>query len=190
VRIRASWNGSIRRTRQAAALTGIVAVAVVLGPTAPASGQALAAGAELRAVETSVLTLLNAERAKRGLKPLRRSATLAIAARWQSRDMVAHRYFDHQRRGGPGVVQRIRRAGYLRHTASWTVGENIAWGLGSEAAPDAIVAGWMRSAGHRHNILNRTFESVGIGLVADLPTGERGGTSLTITTDFGFRSFR
>jgi uncharacterized protein YkwD len=163
---------------------------VGFGPTAVASGRALRAGAELRAVETSVLTLLNAERARRGLKPLHRSATLAIAARWQSRDMVAHRYFDHQRRGGPGLVQRIRRSGYLRHTASWIVGENIAWGAGRMAAPDAIVAGWMRSAGHRHNILNRTFESIGIGLVPDPPTGARWTPSVTITTDFGCRSFR
>jgi uncharacterized protein YkwD len=190
VRRRGSSKGSVRRKRQAAALTGIVAVLVALGPTATASGQALAADAKLRAVETSLLALLNAERAKRGLRPLRRSGTLAVAARWQSRDMVSHHYFDHQRRGGPGLVQRIRRTGYFRNAASWTVGENIAWGAGRLVGPNAIVAGWMKSAGHRHNILNRTFESIGIGLVADAPSGERGAPSLTITTDFGFREFR
>jgi uncharacterized protein YkwD len=177
-------------TRRAATLTGIVAVTVALGASASGSDQSQAAGAELRSVQNSLLALLNEERAKRGLRPLHRSDTLAQAARWQSRDMVTHGYFAHRRRGGPGLVQRIRRTGYLKHAGSWIVGENIGWAAGRLATPNAIVADWMRSAGHRHNILDRTFQSIGIGLVADDPTRGRDSPALTVTTDFGFRSMR
>jgi uncharacterized protein YkwD len=150
----------------------------------------MATGAKLRSVETSVLALLNEERAKRGLRPLHRSDTLAKAARWQSRDMVTRGYFAHRRRGGPDLVQRIRRTGYLKHAARWIVGENIGWAAGRLATPNAVVAGWMRSAGHRHNILDHTFRSIGIGLVADDPARGRDSPALTVTTDFGFRSLR
>ena len=137
-----------------------------------------------------MLALLNQERAKRGLGPLHGSGTLARAARWQSRDMVAHRYFAHGRRGGPDLVKRIRRTGYLNHAGRWVVGENIGWAAGRLATPNAMVASWMRSAGHRHNILDRTFESIGIGVVADDPARGRDSPALTVTTDFGFRSRR
>jgi uncharacterized protein YkwD len=147
-----------------------------------------------RTIERSFLCLLNSERVRRHLKPLHRNAALDKAARWQSRDMVAHAYFDHVRRGGPNFVQRIRRTGYLSRARRWLVGENIAWGEGHRSTTANIVKAWMASPGHRENILDSTYEDVGIGLVlgspydrdadSSTPSGRR---AVTITTDFGFR---
>jgi uncharacterized protein YkwD len=131
--------------------------------------------------------LLNHERVKRGLRPLRHSNALDDSARWQSRDMVARGYFDHQRPGGPSLTQRIRRTGYLSGARSWAIGENIAWGEGSLSTPQSIMRSWMKSPGHRENILRRRFEHVGIGLAQGIPeqSGQDGG--VTATTDFGAR---
>jgi uncharacterized protein YkwD len=190
----APWNracGKARWSTLAAVFFAMLAAGIATSATAayPRSGTgAEASGAEANAAERSVLTLLNRERTKRGLAPLRRSGTLDAAASWQSRDMVSHRYFEHRRRGGPGLVRRIRRTGYLNRARRWIVGENIAWGEGGQASPAAIVAGWMASSHHRGNILYRRFRNIGIGLTPGDPAGAGGGRAVTVTTDFGFRS--
>jgi uncharacterized protein YkwD len=134
----------------------------------------------------SLFRLLNRERVKRGLRPLRRSAALDEAARWQSHDMVARGYFAHERPGGPSLSKRIRKAGYLAGARSWAVGENIAWGEGSYSTPRSIMSSWMKSPGHRANILRRRFEHVGVGLAQGIP-GRSGQEGVTATTDFGAR---
>lgn len=45
-----------------------------------------------------------------------------------------------------------------------TAGENIAWNQGSEKE---VVNAWMNSAGHRANIMNRSFTNVGFGVAYD-----------------------
>jgi len=108
--------------------------------------------------------------------------------------MVAHAYFDHVRRGGPNFVQRIRRTGYLRGARGWLVGENIAYGEGRRSTTANIVKAWMASPDHKENILDSTYEDLGIGLVLDSPydrdadsSTPSGRRAVTITTDFGCR---
>jgi len=138
-------------------------------------------------VEKSVLCLLNGERARRGLKVLRRNRALERAAEWQSHDMVARGYFGHQRRGGPGFVQRIRRTGYLRGAPAWLLGENIASEQGSLASPKRILSAWMTSREHRENILDPSYRDIGLGAVLEgnRSDASKNGLRLTITTDFG-----
>ena len=66
------------------------------------------------------------------------------------------------------------------------VGENLAFGKASQTAPKAVVEAWMKSPGHRSNILYRGFEEVGIGIALGVPeSGEAEGA--TYTTGFGAR---
>jgi uncharacterized protein YkwD len=107
--------------------------------------------------------------------------------------MVTHRYFDHKRSGGPSFVQRIRRTGYLRGARKWVVGENIAWAEAQHSTPGGIVKAWMASPHHKENILDGTYEEIGIGLAVGRPptTGfsfQDNAQAVTVTTDFGFRS--
>jgi uncharacterized protein YkwD len=141
-------------------------------------------------IEKSVLCLLNSERTKRGLRGLKRNPALDVAARWQSRDMIAHGYFDHQRPGGPNFVERIRRTGYLKGAGRWELGENIAWGEGPRSTPRSIVSGWMKSKHHRENILDVSYRAIGIGVALDRhdPGYAANPPVLTFTTDFGSRS--
>ena len=190
--MRATGNSSIGKASRAVLLAGaaaILATALVAGASASARHRVPRAAPD-SPVADGVLVLLNAERTKRGLAPLRRNAMLDEAASWQSHDMVLHRYFNHRRPGGPGLVQRIRRSGYLRGAGSWTVGENIAWAEAQLASPAHLVADWMASRGHRENILDPSFRNIGIGLVPGEPNRGSGLPALTITTDFGVRSMR
>jgi uncharacterized protein YkwD len=128
------------------------------------------------------LCLLNRERAARGVRPLRANSKLARAARGHARDMVARRYFSHQSRSGASFSARIKRTGWTRSRRSYTMGENIGWGGGSLSSPRAMVRGWMNSAGHRANILSRSFKQIGVGIANGAPTG---GSGATYATDFG-----
>jgi uncharacterized protein YkwD len=130
----------------------------------------------------ATLCLLNEQRADHGLKAFSPAATLDRAADDYAADMVKRRFFDHVSPGGGTMMDRIKAAGWAP-SGSWSAGENIAWGSGSLATPASIVKGWMRSAGHRANILNGRFSQIGIGIVAGAPQGGiRGGG--TYVTDF------
>ncbi|MBR6770619.1 MAG: hypothetical protein IKM28_05180 [Lachnospiraceae bacterium] len=41
-----------------------------------------------------------------------------------------------------------------------STGENIAWG---QKTPEEVVNAWMNSEGHKDNILNSSFTSIGVG---------------------------
>jgi uncharacterized protein YkwD len=137
-----------------------------------------------RALVRATLCVLNAQRTRRNLRPLRLNYRLSRAARRHSRSMARGRYFSHTSRGGASFVDRIRRTGYLARVRSWYVGENIAYGSGTLSSPASIGRAWMNSPPHRANILRASFREIGIGLASGTPAGERGAT---YTTDFGRR---
>ena len=122
--------------------------------------------------ERQMLSLHNQERASRGLPRLCVHPALQRAARAHSADMVQRDYFSH---GNVGA--RLKRYGY-----NWrTYGENI----GYNSTPTRMFNAWMRSPGHRSNILNRNFREIGVGAV----TGDYKGNRTTMwTADFGTRS--
>jgi uncharacterized protein YkwD len=102
-----------------------------------------------------VLVLLNVERKKGGCAPLKADARLNTAAAKHSQDMVTRNYFSHTTPDGIDPWQRAKAVGYPRPTA-----ENIAMGYQD---PAAVVAGWMKSPGHRANIMNCKSKAVGVG---------------------------
>ena len=170
--------------------TRAVAIAVLALLAAPASSAACPGAGTVPtadgvdAARGAVLCLLNHERARHGLRPLRRNGDLRQAAGRHSRDMASRNYFSHVSPGGSDQVDRIRAAGYLRGARRWTAGENIAWGTGGQATPASIVAAWMASPGHRANLLRPGFRHVGIGIAAGVPVSSAR-TGATYTTNFG-----
>jgi uncharacterized protein YkwD len=166
-----------------AALFGAADGAVAAACT---GANAMPTQANHHAIARATLCLINAERHSRGLRPLRSSGALAVAARTHSRDMVRRRYFAHTAPGGSRVVQRIRRSGYLRSAKRWRLGENLGWGSGGEATPRAMVRAWMNSPPHRVAILTASYRDAGIGLASGLPLAAAG-SGATYTVDFGAR---
>jgi uncharacterized protein YkwD len=140
----------------------------------------------LAEVRAAVLCLHNRERAARGLAPLKENARLREAADGHSADMVAERYFDHDAPSGADMVDRILGTGYARG-AGWSLGENIGYGTGELATAAQIHRAWMRSAGHKANILRRQFREIGIGIVIGAPVDANGMGGATYTADFGVR---
>jgi uncharacterized protein YkwD len=91
------------------------------------------------------------------LPPLKNHALLEAAAQGHSERMATGDFFAHCDLDTlEEFFERVLDEGYVY---SW-VGENIAAGSSS---PEAVVAGWMNSPGHRANILNTDFREIGVG---------------------------
>jgi uncharacterized protein YkwD len=135
----------------------------------------------MRVFRRETLCLINRERARHHMRPLRLNKRLTRASLRHSRNMVRKRYFEHG-----NFVARIVNARYVKRRQRWALAENIAWGTGSLATPAQIVAAWMRSPGHRANILNRRFRDIGIGIGVGAPAAVHAAArAATYTTDFG-----
>ena len=109
--------------------------------------------------EKQVVTLVNEQRAKYGLKPLTLNTQLSRVARAKSQDMKDKGYFSHTSPTYGSPFDMMRKFGITYRTA----GENIAKG---QRTPQAVVNAWMNSSGHRANILNASFTQIGVGYVA------------------------
>lgn len=118
--------------------------------------------------EEAIVAEMNRQRAAHGLVPLRLESRLTQAAGDRANDMFAKRYFDHVSPDGIQPFTWVRKRGYRYRI----VGENLALGYRSGAA---VVDGWMRSPGHRENILQRSYNEVGLAIADGSPTrGYRG----------------
>lgn len=136
--------------------------------------------------EAATFCLVDVQRARHGLRALRQNADLARSAAGHSEDMVSENYFDHVSPGGETPLQRAKASTYLPRRSTYLLGENIALGTLQLATPTAVVASWMKSAGHRANILNPDFRDSGIGIVAQAPRRySNGQPGATYTQQFG-----
>ena len=103
-----------------------------------------------------VLALVNQEREKAGLQPLKMSEQLRSIANLKSRDMADKGYFDHNSPTYGSPFQMLQDFG-VHYSAA---GENIAAG---QQTPEQVMQSWMNSSGHRANILNARFDTLGVG---------------------------
>ena len=101
-----------------------------------------------------VVNLVNAERAKEGLAPLTIDTKVQAAA--QVRAMECEQSFSHTRPNGSSFATALKEQNVSYRSA----GENIAWG---QRSPEAVMNAWMNSAGHRANIMNPNFTTIGVG---------------------------
>ncbi|MFD7098298.1 sigma-70 family RNA polymerase sigma factor [Streptomyces xanthophaeus] len=120
--------------------------------SAPAPAPAPQGGAA-----SQVVALVNDERKAAGCEPLKEDAQLRAAAQGHSDDMAGRDFFSHTSPDGTDPGKRTTAAGYR-----WsTYGENIAKG---QQTPQSVMDSWMKSPGHRANILNCSFKDIGVGI--------------------------
>jgi uncharacterized protein YkwD len=134
------------------------------------SGQAAAPGANAHAVR-QVLALVNQERAKAGCVPLTEDPRLGTLAQDFSQEMASHGFFGHTGPDGKSPWDRAASLGIAD-----LGGENIARG---QADALAVMDTWMNSPGHRANILDCEYHTIGIGV-------DFGSGGPWWTQDFGF----
>lgn len=138
-----------------AALCALLMASGIVLPVQASATTSVQASLETYAQE--VVTLINQERTAQGLQPVENLPALNQAAVIRSQELVTS--FSHTRPDGRGCATVLDDNGI-----TWrTTGENIAYGYSD---PASVMDGWMHSSGHRANILNASFDAVGIGVVS------------------------
>ena len=153
----------------AASTTTATAVGTAVGRT---TGAATRIGAVAASSRESVLSLVNAQRGRHGCGALAGSSALTELAQSYSTEMGTENFFSHTDPAGRSPWDRARALGIGN-----LGGENIAMG---QQTPQAVMEAWMNSAGHRANILDCRYHSLGVGVYY----GNNGGPWWT--EDFGF----
>lgn len=112
---------------------------------------------DIRTQENEVIRLVNVERTKRGLQPLKANWELSRVARLKSQDMANKGYFSHQSPTYGSPFNMMENFG-IRFSSA---GENIAYG---QKTPAQVMTAWMNSPGHKANILSPSYTEIGVGL--------------------------
>ena len=115
---------------------------------------------EVTANQQLMLDLINSERAKAGVQPLSLNVEISKVAQIKAHEMVDRNYFSHTSPGYGSPFNMLTQFGIEYKSA----GENLAGYRTVEGAHNGL----MNSAGHRRNILNGSYNLVGIG-IADSP---------------------
>ncbi|GBG57052.1 serine protease [Sporomusaceae bacterium FL31] len=114
---------------------------------------------DVSTAEAKAVELMNADRRANGLSDLKVSSALTAVARSHAQDMVSRNFFSHTNPDGKGLTDRLKQAN-ISYSAA---GENIAENTNVQSAETSF----MNSSGHRANILNSNYTTVGIGVAFD-----------------------
>jgi uncharacterized protein YkwD len=151
------------RKKQVLSVFAAVFCALLIAPASFASSR-------LSSAEAGFLQAVNQTRAAHGLHAVTVDPALTRAARAHSAEMLRGNYFAH------GAF-RTRMIQF--HVRGPFVGENLAWGSGSYASPQAVMQEWLASPAHRANLLRPSFTRIGLGAVQGTFLGNGGATVLT-----------
>jgi len=136
----------------------LVLLVVFGGALPPAHGDS--------AIPNAAYARINALRAQSGLAPVTPDRRLIAAARRHARDMEGNDFTGHVGSDGSNTGSRADAAGY-----GWRlIAENIAAG---PADALAVISLWMRSPGHRRNLLTEGVVHAGFAHAARNPGSKR-----------------
>ena len=113
-----------------------------------------------------IVELVNEERAKVGLSPVTLDKKVQAAAQVRAKEIVTS--FSHTRPDGTSFSTALKE----QNVSYRGSGENIAWG---QKSPEAVMNAWMNSSGHRANILNKNFKTIGVGYYRIAPAKQTTG---------------
>jgi uncharacterized protein YkwD len=146
------------------------AVALIAQPASPPA----TARPDLRAIEIGIFDAVNQQRRDRGLPPLKWAGRLAEEARRHSLSMAERWFFSHADPVRGDLAQRLKEDGI-----PWSIcAENLFEESGYADPVKAAVEGWMKSPGHRRNILDERMTLTGVGAAL------RGAGDVFVTQEF------
>jgi uncharacterized protein YkwD len=167
-------------------LASLILLALWAVPSNPAPQRPGQPQIRIPDLERRIHALINKERTSQKLKPLELEERLSKIARSHSQDMARRDFFSHVNPDGKDPTARGEARGYTcRKISGNTITEGLAENIfqgnlysririrGSEKTYDwnsmetiatEGVTGWMKSPGHRENILTKTYQKTGMGV--------------------------
>ena len=178
--------------RPAAVLALLAALAALAAAAAapPAPAHAATEITAAKKLEAALLQRMNTVRKAHDRGPLRAAKRLNRAGRGHVVNMARHGYFGHRWSNGDSYGTWIGRYWPGPGYRSWSAGENLYW-EGPSTTARRVVRAWMRSPGHRRNLLSREWRRFGVGAVKVTdPTGVYSGisTAFVVAAEYGRRS--
>jgi uncharacterized protein YkwD len=146
--------------------SAVAAVTVLVAVARPAT-----AAIDLREAERQIASRVDVVRQGEGLPPLSPDPALAAAARGFADHMARTDRYGHEA-DGRRPAERARAAGY-----DWCmVAENLAWqfrsdGFATDVLSQHFVEGWLRSPGHRRNLLSRQATQAAVAIARGAGSG-------------------
>jgi uncharacterized protein YkwD len=134
------------------------------------------------AQEEAMRCMTEFARSRAGLSELADSPQLDLSAHEKGADVLRCDSFSHYACDREFTYW-MREVGYLSRSC-WHTGENLAWGTGAYGTVRSIFQAWMRSPGHRHNILG-DYQDLGLSLEVGELEGHEGAD--VWTAHFGSR---
>ena len=135
-------------------------------PNKPAQKKGSLNEENIRLTESNIVRFTNTYREKAKLQPLKISPALTFLARKQNEHMCANGTLSHESKLFPEGWRNF--SGRMQAAQVRSGGENIAYSTiqrDPEQWADFIVKGWMKSPGHRKNILNAKFNYLGVAVL-------------------------
>jgi uncharacterized protein YkwD len=191
--------GAAARKALAVALLALIAGIGVLGSNPASASEPIcpnpdtpSAAMTMPDFESSVLCLINQQRATYHLKPLRPNGLLHDAAWIYVTSQLAGDFFGHHgsltgRNDASTVIGRLKFLNYIPPGRRWIVGEILREAQPDTSTPAGVVNAYMVSPPHRQRILKAKFEDIGVaaapGVANDFPSTE----GVTVAVEFGFR---
>ncbi len=131
-------------------------------------------------LERSILTRTNQMRLANGLTKLSWEGKASRAASFHAKDMLKRGFFAHQNPDGLSAHQRMNLQGIF----DAQTGENLAEfvGVADQKIVSLAMDGWMKSPGHRANILNASYTHLGVSIA-------RSGNRVVAVQNFVGRAF-
>ncbi len=111
-------------------------------------------------MEAEITRRINAIRKEYEINPLKTSNLLVQLARGHSCSMAKTSRVSHRDASGETAEERVKEAG-IRFTM---MGENVAMTENIKGATDEMIHSWMKSKGHRENILTPRYAETGVGV--------------------------
>jgi hypothetical protein len=142
----------------------LVATQIVYFQLSAADGRVLGYTSSVSA--SKIVELTNHQRQQQGVQPLDNNPDLKFAAQLKADDMAQRGYWSHFTPEGAPPWAFIEQAGYEYEFA----GENLAMDFDTS---DGVVAGWMASASHRDNLLDRQYHDIGVALANGMIEGRQ-----------------
>ena len=141
-------------------------------PEPPASKMLYDPTIKHRQIEDMIFEQTNNRRDLYGVEPLERDPALDAIALSHSQDMAERGYYSHNTPEGLDPTDRGNAAGYpcrkdFGSYYTYGLGENLfkhSRGLGVEQMVNELMIGWMESVGHRGNIVDPSYDYIGVGV--------------------------
>ena len=113
----------------------------------------------------AITCLINHERSQHERHRLDPNRKLERAAQRHDDTMLEQDCFKHQCIDEPNLNHRVRQTGYTKGENAWAFAED----LGYDNTPREMIKRWLNTKFDRHNLLDRDFRDVGVGVGWGVP---------------------